>query len=270
MEDVTITCSPVEATFLASLLGANTLLGLEDPFPGWLTEEIEEAWNRARATLAERRFVETQPDGGVIMDTAVAALVGTWAFPEASFILTFTSADGLTERRYFHLTHTLGVEQSLTAEETVRLTALEGAPAIYRRIIETFHLRDQPAAPGGRVMLPEALLTEARAQAASGGTEAAQRVLQQGHLLETAAGALARTLAEPVANGALVALARRVTTWEVGGLGLLEGHDGLWWLRSFTQDEEDWIEMIPCTAAEAREEIRRAMNRVLPEPLPAR
>jgi len=266
---VQITCSSVEATFLASLLGARMLLGIEDPFRGWLTEEIEEAWSRARAGLAERRFIEIQADGGVVMDPAVAALVGVWAFPQASFMLNFTSGDGPTERRYFHLTQTLGVEQVLTAEAAVQLTALEGAPAIYRRVLQIFRLGDQAAAPGNPAMLTEALLIQARARAIESGSGAAQKVLQQGHLPEATARSLARTLADPIANGALVCLARRTTTWEVSGLGLLEGRNGLWRLRSFARDEEPWIEAIPCTAVQFGEEIRRVMNRVLPEPLPA-
>lgn len=265
----TISCSPVEATFLASLLGANTLLGLEDPFPGWLTEEIQEAWTQARAALAERRFIEVQAAGGIVVDTAVAALVGTWAFPEASFVLTLTAGSSSSERHSFHLAQTLGVEQTLTAEYAVQLTALEGAPAIYRRVTQVLRLENQPAAPGVRTTLSEALLAQARALAVEPELQAAEEVLEQGHLPKATARSLAQMLAAPLANSALVCLARRATTWEAGGFGLLEGCNGLWRLRSFTQDNQNWVEAIPCTAADAGEEIRRAMDRVLPEPLPA-
>lgn len=261
-----ITCSPVEATFLASLLGADMLLGIQDPFLGWLTEEIEEAWEQTRQALADRRFIEVQPDGGIVMDIAVAALVGTWAFPEASFLLTFTPADGTQQRCSFHLTSNLGVEQS-QADDATELTALEDAQAVYRRILQVFGLKDQLAAPGSRAALPEASLIEARACAVEGGEAAASRALQKAGLPEETAESLACTLTRAVANGALVALARRTTTWEVGGLGLLEGANGLWCLRSFTRDGENWVEVTPCDAARARQEIRRLMNRVLLESL---
>ncbi len=268
MNDTTlmITCSPVEATYLASLLGADMLVGLQDPFLGWLNEEIEETWNQVRAALAERRFIEVQANGGIVMDTAVAALVGAWAFPEASFLVTFTPAEGTPQTRAFHLARNLGVEQT-QADEVVQLMALEDAPAVYRRILEVFRLKDQSAAPGPGGSLPEAHLREARSRAVEEGEAAAFRLLQDAGLPEAAAQSLARTLAQPIANGALAALTRRTTSWEVGGLGLLEGSNGLWRLRSLTRDGENWVEMIPCDASQARREIRQAMNRVLPQPL---
>lgn len=271
MEDdsLTITFSSVEATLLASLLGANMLLGIEDPFFGWLTEEIEEAWDQARVALAERRFIEVGPEGRVVMDTAVAALVGTWAFPEASFLVTFTPADGPAQVRSFHLTRSLGVEQAPAAESSCQLTALEDAPAVYRRVLQMLCLTDQEAASGRPATLSEALLTQARGRATEGGVVAAEELLRGAGLEKATARSLAQTLVDPIANGALVALTRRATTWEVAGLGLLEGRNGLWRLRSFTRDEEPWVEATPCTRTQLGEEIRRVMNRVLPKPLPA-
>ncbi len=262
----TIICSPVEAIFLAGLLGADVLLGIRDPLLGWLDEEIEEAWDQARATLAERRFIEVQADGGIVMDTTVAALVGTWAYPETSFLVTFTSAEGISQIRSFHLTRNLGVEQ-VQADDVVQLTVLEDAQAVYRRILEIFGLDDQSAAPGPGGALPEAYLMEARARAMAMGKGAALQILEEAGLPQAAAESLAQTMARPIANGALVALARRTTTWEVDGLGLLRGENGLWHLRSFTCAGENWVEVIPCDAARARQEIRLVMNRVLPEPL---
>lgn len=264
-----ITCSPQEMVFLAGLLGADTLLGIEDPFRGWLADEIEEAWQQARTVLAERRFIEIQTDGSVVMDVAVAALVGTWAFPEASFVLTVTSAGGLADTRYFHLTRHLAVEQTVEADGC-QLAALENRQAVFTRVTGLLGLHEQHPVPGASGVLKEEHLIQARTLAGDSGAEAAQIALHQAGLDTDTAAALAETLAYPVCNGALVALARRESTWEVAGLGLLEGQNGLWRLRAFTRHGENWVEAIPCGAAEACQAIRRVMNRVLPEPLPAR
>lgn len=264
-----ITCSAQEMVFLASLLGADTLLGIEDPFMGWLADEIEEAWQQVRTALAGRRFIEIQPDDSIVMDVAVAALVGTCAFPEASFVLTVTLAGEEAEVHYFHLTRHLAVEQTMVAEGC-RLTALEDARAIFTRMTNLLGLHEQRAAPGSGGVLLEECLAQARTLADESGVASAQTTLQQAGLDADTAAALAETLACPVRNGALVALARRETTWEVVGLGLLEGQNGLWRLRAFTRHGENRVEAIPCDAAEACQAVRRVMNRVLPEPLPAR
>jgi len=195
--------------------------------------------------------------------------VGTWAFPEASFIVTFTSSDAPTQERYFHLTRYLGVEQIPTDGSSWQLTALEDAQAVYQHVIEMFRLENQGAAPGSSAMLPETLLLQIRAQAIESGAEAVQEKMKQAGLDEITARSLADTLTYPTANGVLVVLARRKMAWKIAGLGLLEGRNGLWRLRSFTRDNENWIEANPCDVAQAREEIRQVMNEVLPEPLPA-
>ncbi len=264
----TITCSAQEMVFLAGLLGADMLLGLEDPFWGWLAEEIEAAWQQAREALAARRFIEVQPDGSIVMDVAVATLVGTCAFPEASFLLTVTPAGGAPTVRYFHLTRHLAVEQA-PEPEGYRLTALEDPASVFERVTAMLGLDDQPAAPGGSGRLRGTELTQARTLIEDSGPEAAQAALERAGLGSETAVALTETLARPTRNGALVALARREVTWEVAGMGLLEGENGLWRLRAFTRRGEDWVEVIPCTAGEAREALRRVMDRVLPEPLPA-
>ena len=262
-----ITCSAQEMAFLASALGADTLLGVDDPFVGWLTEEIEEAWEQVQAALAERDFIEVRPDGGIVMDVAVAAMVGACAFPDASFVVTFTPAGGEPVTRYLHVTGQLAVEQTTTAEPVAayRLVALKDREAAYHRVLRVFGLNGQRAvsSPGGK--LPEAGLIQAREATAEAGVEETQKALREAGLTDATAAALAETLSDPIANGAVVALARQETTWDVAGLGLLEGQNGLWRLRAFTRGGENWVEAIPCAAAEARKAIRRVMNQVLPE-----
>lgn len=235
-----ITCSAQEMVFLAGLLGADSLLGVDDPFWGWLANEIEAAWQQALESLAERRFIEIQPDGNVVMDVAVAALMGTCAFPEASLILTYAPASGEATTWHFHVTRHLAVEQVPLGEpvSTCRLTALEDGGAAYRRLLEIWRLNGQLAVSSSGGTLPEAGLTRARELAGESGQEAARTALQQAGLETTVAAALAETLAEPVANGALVALTRRETAWEVAGLGSLEGRNGLWRLRAFSRGGE--------------------------------
>lgn len=263
----TISCSPVEAAFLASLLGASTLVGMADPFHGWLADEIEAAWGDTRQALAERRFIEVRPDGKIVMDSGVAALIETWASAEASLLLTCTANGESTALRNYHLTKDMAVAQWPSDAGAIRIAPLQGAAAVYREIGQFWRLANQSAAPGVRCSLREAAFTQARTLATGQGPKAAAAVLAQARLPEATTAALAETLAAPVANGALAATARRGAAWDAAGMGTLEGSAGLWRLRAFTQDGENWVEVIPCSAAEARSELRRVLNRVLPKPL---
>ena len=263
----TITCSANEITFLAAALGANTLLGVDDPFLGWLTEEIEEVWEETQTTLAKRNFIKPQSDGEIVMDVAVAAMIGTCAFPDASFVVTLTPAGGAATTHYLHVTEHLVVEQvAVTGREPAyRLTALADGEAAYRRVLEIFGLAEQPSVRVSGGELPEAALTQAREMIAQGAAAEVPEILREAGLAEDTAVALTETLNNPLVNGSLVALARLETAWDVAGLGILEGQNGLWRLRAFTRDGEQWVEVIPCDADAAREAVRRVMNRVLPE-----
>lgn len=267
-ESPTITCSATEATFLASLVGGKALVGMRDPFLGWLTEEILESWEQARRALSERRYIAVEPDGRIVLDTAVAALVSTWASPDASFILNVTRAGEANDVRYFHLTRYLAVEQCLASESHYQLTALENGSAVFERIVQLLSLSHQPSAPGSRALATNDVLTRVRSIATVSGSAQAAAEMQQAGATTSAAQALGETLAHPIMNGALVALAQGQTAWQVCGLGLLEGTNGLWRLRSYSRDSETWVEALPCDAKQARAEIRRVMNRVLLEPLP--
>lgn len=266
-QPLAITCSPVEASFLAGLLGGTALVGMADPFQGWLADEIEAAWADARASLTSRRFIEVQGDGRIVMDIDVAALIAAWAFADVSFLLTCTTAEGRVEECNFHVRQGQAVEQRMTENGTIRLTPLKNVAAVYRRIADRLRLRNQPAATGARASLPEAVLVQARAIAAERGAAAASAVLRQAYLPTATADALAEALATPSLNGALAVLARLEIGWDVAGMGVLEGPSGLWRLRAFSQEGENWVEVVPCDAEGARTDLRRVFNRVLPEPL---
>lgn len=269
MQTLSITLTGSEISLLASLLGGDTLLGIDDPFIGWLTEEIEEEWQLVKASLADRRFIELVSDEEVVMDVAVAALVGTCAFPEASFAVTYAEAGNEPSTQYLHVSDELVVEQLAVAAPagSYRLTALEDRKSILEYTLELFGLDEQHAIAASKGELPRTAIARARDLAAGGEPGAVKAVLREAGLPESAASALGETLLDPIANGALVGLRQEETTWDVAGMGFLAGSNGMWRLRSFTRSEEEWVEVIPSDALEVRETIRGVVNRVLPSPV---
>lgn len=269
MQTLSITLTGSEISLLASLLGGDTLLGVDDPFIGWLAEEIEEEWQLVKASLADRRFIELVSDDEVVMDAAVAALVGTCAFPEASFVVTYTEAGKEPSTQYLHVSDELVVEQ--LAEEvragSYRLTALDDRESILEHTLELLGLDEQRAVAASKGELPRTAIARARSLAAGGEPGTVKAVLREAGLPESAASALGETLLDPISNGAFVGLRQEETTWDVAGVGFLEGSNGMWRLRSFTRSEDEWVEVIPSDALEVRETIRDLMNRVLPNPL---
>jgi hypothetical protein len=64
---VSSTNSPLECTgrelfYLSSLAGGGALIGIPDPFTGWLADDIADTMQQAQADLAQRHVVAIRPD----------------------------------------------------------------------------------------------------------------------------------------------------------------------------------------------------------------
>lgn len=58
-----ITLKAKELFFLAGVLGSDRLLGVEDPFKGYLAEELAEEWEQVKATLLEKGYLKRVDKG---------------------------------------------------------------------------------------------------------------------------------------------------------------------------------------------------------------
>ncbi len=261
-QDWHLSCSPAELYTLASLLGGETLIGLPDPFPGWLTEEIQAAMDEARQSLMARGVLAPRGDGETVMDVVAAALIGTLIAPQTAFILTLTVPDQPPYQIniYHRPPLTVALEQR---EEQWALRFLSDAAAIVRQVRELWALGQQSAAPASPLSLPESVMEEAKQARPLGETEIQKR-LEEAGVPSAGAKALAQTLAHPRRNGALVALFLRQGIWDVGGLGMLEGENGLWLLRSFSRQQAQWIECLPRSGPQLLADVEALVRRFLP------
>jgi hypothetical protein len=259
-----ISCTPSELFCLAGLLGADSLVGVADPFLGWLTEEVNDEMAKAREALAARKILAVESGDRIVVDVAAAALAGTVATPQASFTLTMNEPGNSAVQRSFYWHKPMTVELVPGADGRYHLCALESGGEIRTRIPTIWKIKAQRAVRGETLSVPESSLDEARRLLDSKGPSAAAQVLTRAGALEGPARALIASIAEPIANGAVVALRRQGTDWEVAGLGMLLGKNGLWRLRSFSRGGEPWIEAAPCSAKALTAEIGSLVNRFVP------
>lgn len=258
-----VALTPAEAAFLASLLGADALLGVTDPLAGMLSEEITKVWAEARDDLERRGYIREEPGGKLTIDTQVAALTGTWSAPESAIMVSYAPSVGKPIQLNYFLTTYLAVGQ-YSADGMYRLEPVNEAD-IHRQITALFRVKAQAASPGTSLSLPLAQFSKAREIALQEGAEAAQQVLTRADRNPDAVEALAQSLASTKASGSVTGMARQATTWEIAGMGLLEGSNGLWRLRTFSRGNDNWVEAIPCDAATMGAEIGKLVSRVLPE-----
>lgn len=255
--EFTLTCSPVELVTLASLLGGESLIGLADPFPGWLTEEIEEAIERAKQTLSERGYLNLHSEG-VIMDALAAALVGTLIAPQVVALVSVTRPGEASSQTIFYRREPFTVRLAGQGE-TLTLAPLQGWERVAAEVQSLWGLEAQPPAPAPSFVLSEAALNEARRLLPD--RAAAVRTLEAAGLSPEQAQALVLALTGAQCNGALVTMRRLPESWDVGGLGVLWGSEGVWLLRSILRQGEAQIHFSPCSAQELKDEIVKLLKR---------
>lgn len=253
-----IQCTTAEFAFLASLLGAPAPAALAEAASPWPGGRSEEGVSEIQARLAGRGLIRIEPDGSVRVSEAVAALVGTCSAAQATFVATYTAADGELVAHQFHVMGTAAVELVVydDGDEAVcELTDLCDAHEVLPRLAEIFRLGSQEkgTCPGGS--LRERALRQVRSLVRDSGRDAAESYLVCMGLYPETAAALAEALDRPVGNGALLVLTHEGGRMQADGLGLLEGENGLWLLRTVERDGCKWVDVAPCSALGARQSI---------------
>lgn len=247
MISTAVACTRPELAYLAALAGTGPLMGAADPFFGRLADEVEAALSQAKESLLRRGLIELQPDGTVVAEAGVAAMIAAATQPSISYRITRTLAGVGTSEHYIHVAPGLAVELAAAGAGQYDLLELDGPEAIWQRAWQLFRLDGQaePQVPGG--VVPEALLQRAQELAEDGTSLDAAILLQQGGLPAETAEQLASALAGLTMNGAMIALTRRPA-----GVGLLEGAGGLWLLRP---EAGGGVAITPAGAEGARMEL---------------
>ena len=261
----TLSLAPAELTLIAQMLDVPSLFLTEDPFLGWLADEIEESLKQAKESLAARGYIEVRSDGTVAVDTGVAALVGALAFPDSSLVATVAIDGQPPLSRHLHFASGLIVEQEQHRNHTYSLTALRNQDAAVQRLKEFLCLDDQPALAVEPCTITEADVNRARQIACEKGSKACAGFLEHAGASPATAHSLAVALSRPVLQDALLAL-----TWQgkearqIGGFTLLQGADSMWLFRQLQRDAESWLEIAPCDGSYAIQQVEDLVRVVVP------
>lgn len=248
-----------ELYLLGSLAGAETLIGVRDPFYGWLTEEIVEALATVRSDLLASGHLSLQHDG-IAFAPQLAPLITSLATPRVVLMTTVTGMDGAAQERAYHAS-AAGVTRLTT--EGQQQYYLEGlAPsALASDICGWWGLVQQPSAPGMPFRLTQEALLAVRDSVADQATAVAALVAAGAD--PASAASFAGALAAPLTNGSLAVLRRVGAGWDVTGTALLESATGLWQLRAFEHQDVPWVEVAPVEAGAMAQRIERLVQQAL-------
>jgi len=237
-----------ELVYLLETLGAQSMLGLIDPFADLAPGEASEVREKAETSLISKNYVTILSGDKVQIDLTVAALVQCCVSPQQTWTVTFKSATGERDVRHFHRTQDLLVEDTVLDSGLHRLTPLRDKATGLKRVKRQVHLDKQTAANGQSFTLPEEALFRIRDIATAIGEETAAQYLIGAGVAEDTASRFAQALARPLSNSSIscwAAVGGEIREDVEEGLGILEGASGLWLLKSCTVAGEAYIKILP-------------------------
>jgi hypothetical protein len=222
------------------IAGYSHLLLPDDPFQGWLVEEISEELLRAREELSELGYLNK---GDQLYEGLKEAIIALGA-PQKTCLLNRTQAGDTIRTHALHQSDGkwLGLHQPVPNEYKIKFI---NRRSLAVHILRFLGIEKQKSAPGRGVNLTGQTLQEARRKAREKGKKACVDYLKKSGLERSQIENVAAALSKPIASGSLITL-----TWErrqaqqKGALAFLEGKGGLFELSEL-DGRPDWVTLTP-------------------------
>lgn len=262
MTGTNLTIGVKELTFLAALSDGETLLGIEDPFDGWLAHQVEEEWEKIAPEMEAKQLIKRKPDGEIAVDDTIADIIKTCCFPSGCIILSRWEKEGQPANSCYYITKEMLVEKvDLESEYSCYLNVLQEPSVIAKRLelsIPVNNMKDNTTR-GGEV--PSSVIEEIRA-CAQNEQERATSLLQEKCPTFAEPALLVSDLIAPLSYNILIFSDFRTDPANAYGFSVLEGSKGTWKMRAFNKGEQEWLEVKSCSKDILDQELAKIDRKV--------
>ena len=234
-----------ELWLLLSQFGPAFVLGIENPYQGWLAEEIEEAHKKAAESLLQRGLARPLTDETLDVDDSLFAAVEVCAHPKHTLVLQLSLAGNRSDQRYYHFRDQLqvGHYEKNPGEQTLQI--FSSREELISEISGLLNVsREQKPGLDLSFILPEDTLYQAVNLAQNGSKDKIISLLNEAGLDQTEVEALALSLTKPLFNASLAVIVNQgeSETQHVRGFGLLESEKHLLFMRPFERVGQPQVE----------------------------
>lgn len=261
-----IDLNDAELVYITGQLGLGSLALINAPEGNRTVKNGDKEYLQdTAAKLAERNYLQVTPEKTVVLDTAVAAIVGTLAYTEFSLVVTrVTEQDRDPYHRHIHFASGLIVEHEVK-DDIHYLTAVRDLKVLNKRLKNLLGLKRQSTVNTTGCRLPSSAFRDIPLQIAAEGADRGIELLQELDVPTQIATALAKAIDRPLAQSVIHGYA-----WNEGEatlhahINLLEEPYGLWVFHAYEEAEEKWVEITPCDAATAYSKVQAFVYSIVP------
>lgn len=255
-----IILSKDELYLLAGILQTGSLIGVQDPFLGFLADEIEERLEQAKEALSDQDYLRERPGEELVLDSGIAAMVKAITSAKRLFVASL-SLDHHTSHYLVHFASDIVVEQAVLPSGDIALTAIRDAQVLKERLENFFSLSNatEPAASTAPLTLSEADFAQVR-NLAQEDAKAVRGFLSHKDVPPEAIPALTAALTEGQHMSSLTVLYRDEREMRYGEkLAWLIGSQGAWYVQPLEQDQVTSVRLTPTTMAKIQRRITQTV-----------
>ncbi|WP_054958408.1 hypothetical protein [Paenibacillus dakarensis] len=243
----TVTLNDKEFFFLAGILGSDRLLGVEDPFSGYLTEEIANEWEASKVSLLEKNYLIREETGELSIPPDVFSRVAIAGLAERACWLKYENNDKSFEG-YLHVTEEQVIQVCKCDDNhCYMLSELGTIEDTCNKLVEDLALSDQ--SPGD---IPALLLSRKEFKdiytcaPEMNSDELIDRLVKLTDDVEGSI-ALAKCMINRVSSGELQLSKWNGYNWESQNAAFIVNDSMNWLLRMSLQGDQDWLTAAPAT-----------------------
>lgn len=244
----TITLDNKEFFFLAGILGSDRLLGVEDPFSGYLAEEIAAEWEVVKQTLLNKRYLVREENGELSIPPEVLSRVAIAGLAERACWLRYEN-DGKSFEGYLHVTDEEVIQVCKSDEDTRSyvLSELGTVEDTCNRLVEDMGLSNHPLGEIPALLLSRKEFTDIYTCADDSDSEdISDRLVRLTDDIEGSI-ALSKCLKNRVSSGELQLSIWNGYNWESQNAAFIANESMNWLLRMSLQGDQDWLTAAPAT-----------------------
>ena len=244
----TITLNDKEFFFLAGILGSDRLLGVEDPFSGYLSEEITVEWEAAKESLLDKSYLIREESGELSIPPEVVSRVAIAGHAERACWLKYENERELFEG-YLHVAdeQVIQVCKCDGQERCYLLKELGSVEDACRKLVEDMSLSSQAVGETPALLLSRKEFTDIYTCASgASSSDISERLARLTGDVEGSI-ALAKCLNNRVSSGELQLSVWNGHKWESQNAAFVANESMNWLLRMSLQGDQDWLTAAPAT-----------------------
>lgn len=232
-----------------------TVIGIENPYQGWLVEDIEADAEKSIQALKDQGLLNSTDNDSFELLPDLRLAVDLIAKPQTILITLDSSTGEFQEQTYYYLGKQESVRMLREADK-LRLERIPNRPSLLDLLLNDLPLPETPLSSTA-FNLPEDILFQASAMAVQNNYPEALSLLDESDLTDSARNELMEALQSRQANASFAILKNPsdAGTQKVTGFGILAGGNRLWRITPANKPGNTRIEFFPTTPEQLRSDL---------------